>query len=158
MSLRTHPRLPAAAASVWRCGRSMRHSTAIAAAGASAAVRAVARVAACVSKVAGTVRMVAICGAAISFACCEDSTVQSATSADGAVVRVVSRECGAEILRMNAGARTVSVRWEGDGKTLFISIPDDIASRDIFVKESSADGRVIKLRRSQSREEDTKAR
>jgi hypothetical protein len=141
------------------------------AAGASTAVRAVARVAACVSKVAGTVRMVAICGAAISFACCEDSTVQSATSADGAVVRVVSRECGAtvefvtrvmlgyrEILRMNADARTVSVRWEGDGKTLFISIPDDIASRDIFVKESSADGRVIKLRRSQSREEDTKAR
>jgi len=141
------------------------------AAGASTAVRAVARVVACVSKVAGTVRMVAICGAAISFACCEDSTVQSATSADGAVVRVVSRECGAtvefvtrvmlgsrEILRMNADARTVSVRWEGDGKTLFISIPDDIASRDIFVKGSSADGRVIKLRRSQSREEDTKAR
>ena len=59
---------------------------------------------------------------------------------------------------MNADARTVSVRWEGDGKTLFISIPDYIASRDIFVKESSADGRVIKLRRSQSREEDTKAR
>jgi len=107
-----------------------------------------------------TVRMAVVCGAAISFACCEDTTVHSAKSVDGAVARVVNRGCGAtvgfvtrvmlgrrEILLMNADARTVSVRWESDGKTLLISIPDDVASRDIFAQKSSADGRAIKYRR-----------
>jgi hypothetical protein len=106
------------------------------------------------------VRIVAICGAAICLACCEESTVQSAKSVDGAVAHVVSRGCGAtvgfvtrvmlgrrEILLMNADARTVSVRWESDGKTLLISIPDDVTSRDIFAQKSSADGRAINYRR-----------
>jgi len=111
-----------------------------------------------------TVRMVAICGAAISFGCCEDRILQSAKSVDGGVARVVSRECGAtvgfvtrvmlgsrEILRMNADARTVSVQWESNGKTLLVSIPDDIAGRDILVRESSADGRMIKYRSAPAR-------
>ena len=103
------------------------------------------------------VRVIAICTAAISFGCCEDYVVQSARSVDGAVARVVSRECGAtvgfvtkvmlsshEVLQMHADARTVSVQWESDGKTLLVTIPDEIARRDIFVKKSSADGRTIR--------------
>ena len=108
------------------------------------------------------VHVVAICGAAVSFSfgCCEENTVESARSVDGVLARVVSRECGGtvgyvtkvmlgsrEILRMNANARTVSLQWEADGKTLLVSIPDDVASRDIFVKENTAGGRAIKYRR-----------
>src|SRR5215470_8108216 len=93
-------------------------------------------------------------------ACCDEYTLRSIKSDDGATARVVSRECGAtvgyitkvmidshEVLRMNADARTVSVRWEGGGRTLFVSIPDEVSSRDIFLKENTVDRRTIKYER-----------
>ena len=98
--------------------------------------------------------------AILSSACCEETTVHSARSVDGTSAKVVSRGCGAtvgfvtrvmlgsnEVLRMNADARTISVAWGDDGKTLFVSIPEDVATRDIFVKESKAAGRNILYRR-----------
>jgi len=110
------------------------------------------------------VRAILVYGAAIfSAACCEENALQTARSVDGAIARVVSRECGAtvgyvtkvmlgprEILRMNADARTVSLEWASDGKSLFVSIPEDVARRDIFVKENTADGRSIVYRRQPS--------
>lgn len=74
-------------------------------------------------------------------ACCGGVVFKSDPANDGATVLVVSRECGGttapitsifvdseEILRMNADATTVSLRWENDGSMLIVSTPDDVST------------------------------
>ena len=116
-------------------------------------------------------RLALICGACASLgACCDEYTVQTASSFDGATARVISRECGAtagyvtkvvvdsrEVLRMSADPRTVSLKWAIDGRTLFVSIPEEVSRRDIFVKEDAAGRRAIKYQRRPTGEDSNNA-
>jgi hypothetical protein len=96
-------------------------------------------------------------------ACCDERARAEVRSSDGAAASIVERGCGAttrfvtkvfvdgrEVFRANADPREVSVKWQGDGRMLFVSLPEGLSSRDIFVKRDAAGARTIKYVRRPS--------